>query len=257
MLIGAGNLATNLGKALAEKGFSVTQVYSRTEQAAKALATQIHASFTTSLKEVEKDADLYIVSLSDTAFCELIGEITAIRKDGLFVHTAGSLPLDKWKGYANQYGVFYPLQTFSKERRVDFSGIPVFLEASSVQVLNLLEEIARELSEKVFFIDSDQRKSLHLAAVFVCNFTNHMYTLGEKIVQENNLSFEMLLPLIDETSRKISTLSPRKAQTGPAVRYDENIICKHLELLKDDPASRELYEKISANIHKYSAASEE
>lgn len=249
--IGAGNLATNLAKALYQKGFRIVQIYSRTEESAKTLAEKVEASYTTDLGEVTKDATLYIVSLKDGAFVELVSQITANKANALFVHTAGSIPMSIWEGKAQRYGVFYPMQTFSKSREVSFDEIPFFIEASSNEDKELLKSIAATLSEKVYDANSDQRKSLHLAAVFICNFTNHMYALADELLQKYNLPFEVMLPLIDETARKVHDLSPDEAQTGPAVRYDENVINNHLEMLKDNPGLQEIYKLISKSIHEH------
>lgn len=250
VLIGAGNLATNLGKALKSKGFHIVQVYSRTRESASKLATLLNADTTTSLEEVREDADLYIVSLSDSAFEKLVPEITKGKNKGLFVHTAGSIPMSIWEGYTDHGGVFYPMQTFSRSREVNFTRIPVFLEANDDRDLQILSYIASELSSKVHIISSEQRKVLHLSAVFACNFTNHMYALADHLLRKYDIPFDVMLPLIDETTQKAHQLSPKEAQTGPAIRYDKNVINKHLELLADEPAIQELYERISQSIYK-------
>ena len=234
VFIGAGNLATNLAKALYYKGFRIVQVYSRTEESARTLAQAVEAAYTTDLSSVAADARLYIVSLKDAAFVQLLPEIVAGKENALWVHTAGSIPMDVWAGKVNRYGVFYPMQTFSKQRTVDF---------------RTLKDIASVLSENVYEADSEQRKSLHLAAVFTCNFTNHMYALAAGLLKKYGLPFEVMLPLIDETARKVHELEPRLAQTGPAIRYDENVINNHLQMLSDEPGMQELYRLISESIH--------
>lgn len=250
VFIGAGNLATNLAKALYQNGFRIVQVYSRTKEAACALAQAIEAEYTTELSEVSRDARLYIVSLKDAAFVELLPEIVAGKEDALLVHTAGSIPMSIWEGKTSRYGVFYPMQTFSKQREVDFRTIPFFIESNSSEDTELLKAIASVLSEKVYEATSEQRRSLHLAAVFTCNFTNHMYALAAELLKKYNLPFDVMLPLIDETARKVHELEPKQAQTGPAVRYDENVINKHLEMLADEPEMQELYQLVSENIHR-------
>ena len=250
VLVGAGNLATNLAKALRKAGFAIAQVYSRTAQSAEALAGIINAEYTTDIHQLKGNADWYIVSLKDTAFVELIGDICKNkREDALFVHTAGSVPMSIWEGHARYYGVFYPLQTFSKKREVDFREIPFFIEASTQANCEWLKEVALTMSDKVYEATSEQRKSLHLAAVFTCNFTNHMYALAADLLEKYDLSFEAVLPLIDETARKVHELKPKEAQTGPAIRYDEQVIDKHLHMLEHDESMRELYELISRSIH--------
>ena len=195
-------------------------------------------------------AKLYIVSLKDSAFAELLqGIVEGKREEALMVHTAGSIPMNVWEGHVPHYGVFYPMQTFSKQREVDFKEIPFFIEASSTEDAAFLKAIASTLSNCVYDADSEQRKSLHLAAVFTCNFTNHMYALAAELLKKYNLPFDVMLPLIDETARKVHELEPKTAQTGPAIRYDENVIGNHLRMLADDPAMQRLYELLSRSIH--------
>ena len=169
----------------------------------------------------------------------------------MFVHTAGSVSVDIWKGYALRYGVLYPMQTFSKRRDMDLANVPFFIEASEESECRYLKALASSLSSKVYDATSEQRKILHMAAVFACNFTNHMYALCNYLLVKNGLSFEMMLPLIDETASKVHELLPKEAQTGPAVRYDLDIINRHLDMLKEEPDMQDIYEKISKSIHNY------
>ena len=252
VFIGAGNLATNLAKALYRKGFRIEQVYSRTQASARALASAVEAGYTTDLAAIVPDAKLYIVSLRDAAFTELLPQIAANKRGALMVHTAGSIPMSVWEGQAERYGVFYPMQTFSKQREADFKAIPFFIEAGNSKDTELLKAIASTLSTKVYDATSEQRKSLHLAAVFTCNFTNHMYVLAAELLNKYQLPFDVMLPLIDETARKVHELEPHAAQTGPAIRYDENVIDNHLAMLSDDPQMQKLYELISQSIHQRS-----
>lgn len=247
VFLGAGNLATRLSLEMQQKGIRVSQVYSRTESNADRLAKRLACDWTAMPEEVETDADLYIFSLKDTALAEVIRRVRPNK--GLWVHTAGSMPMEVFKGYTEHYGVLYPLQTFSKERPVDFQVIPFFLEANTPENERKLQQVAEMLSKDVRFLSSEKRKSLHLAAVFACNFTNYMYVLAAKLLQEQGVSSEVLLPLIDETAAKIHAMSPKQAQTGPAIRFDENVINKHLAML-DEPAMRSIYQLISQNIHK-------
>lgn len=249
-LVGAGNLATNLAKALHRKGFRIVQVYSRTAESAQTLAQAVEAEYTTELQHITKEAQLYVVSLKDAAFAELLPRMVAGREHALWVHTAGSLPMTIWQGHVVRYGVLYPMQTFSKQREVDFRQIPVFVESNSVEDLQLLKEIASALSDRVREATSEQRKCLHLSAVFACNFTNHMYALAAELLKKYDLPFEAMLPLIDETARKVHELEPLAAQTGPAVRYDKNVIGEHLRMLAGEPTMQELYQAISENIHR-------
>lgn len=251
VFVGAGNLATNLAKALYRKGFRIVQIFSRTEESARSLALQVEADYTTDLEELTGDAKLYIVSLKDAAFVELLPQIAEGKEHALLVHTAGSIPMSVWKGHTQRYGVFYPMQTFSKQREVKFDEIPFFIEAKTAEDVALLKAIAATLSDHVYEASSEQRKSLHLAAVFICNFTNHMYALAADLLEKYQLPFNVMLPLIDETARKVHELAPRDAQTGPAVRYDKNVIENHLAMLADLPALQEIYKLMSKSIHEH------
>ncbi|MDR0895857.1 MAG: DUF2520 domain-containing protein [Prevotellaceae bacterium] len=248
VLIGAGNLAVNLAKALYRNGYHIEQVYSRTREAARALSQCVAAEYTNSLASLTSHADLYITALTDRALPHLLPDIVAGREQALFVHTAGSIDLNIWQGYAVRYGVFYPMQTFSKQRETDFREIPLFIESNSPEDCALLHTVASHLSRKVYTASSEQRRSLHLAAVFACNFSNCMYALAADILHEHDLPFEVMLPLIDETARKVHQLPPQQAQTGPAIRGDEAVMASHLDLLKAHPDLQELYQAISRQI---------
>lgn len=248
VLIGAGNVATHLGLSLQQKGCEVVQVYSRTSESASLLAGRLGVPYATSLAEVVCDADIYIVALKDAVFQELLPVIIKGREKALFVHTAGSLPMSLWEGVVSRYGVLYPMQTFSKQRAVNFEEVSFFVEASGVEELDTLKGLAGLLSPRVYESNSEQRKYLHLSAVFACNFTNHMYALSAGLLEKYGMPFDAMLPLIDETARKVHGLSPKEAQTGPAIRRDGNVMDKHLAMLSDDPVLQEIYQKISESI---------
>lgn len=245
-LIGAGNLATQLGQALKDAGFNIKLVFSRTEKSARELAEKLNCSYTMSLSEIAPN-DLIIVSVKDDVLETVLQQLNV--ENSLVVHTAGSMPMSVLAGYANRYGVFYPLQTFSKSKAVEFSEVPICLEASSEEILNELKQLAVKLSKSVQQITSEERKMLHLAAVFTCNFVNHFYQVGDRLLEKQGLDFELLKPLIKETSDKVMTLKPTEAQTGPAVRFDETIINKHLKLLTDDPELKKIYSFVSESIY--------
>ena len=247
-LIGAGNVATHLGKAWQQAGCTVVQVYSRTEQSASELATCLGVPFVTSLDEVCTDADIYVVAVKDAVLQELIPALVKGREAALFVHTAGSMPMAVWQGVAPRHGVLYPMQTFSKAREVDFTSVSFFVEANHQADKEALKELAGALSPKVYEATSAQRTYLHMAAVFACNFANHMYTLSARLLEKNGLPFDAMLPLIDETARKVHGLHPHDAQTGPAIRGDENVMGKHLAMLADEPEVKEIYRIISNSI---------
>ena len=243
--IGAGNLATQLVKALHAKGYIIRQVMNRTPESARTLAETVGSQWTTSPEEIKK-ADIYLYAVSDAILPEMIHRNP--RKEGLHVHTAGSMPLTLFDGEKKRAGVFYPLQTFSKQKVVDFTEIPLFIEANNNTDSQLLRQIAETLSRKVFNADSQQRQQLHLAAVFACNFTNHLFAIAEQLLKDANLPFEVLRPLIEETIEKTTTLSPPEAQTGPAIRNDLNVMQKHIEQLAAHPQWQEIYRMISKSI---------
>ena len=247
-LIGAGNLMTNLGKALAAcKEISIVQVWSRTEASANALAEQLGVPATTSLTALAP-ADAFIIAIKDSALESVIPVIARQHPEAVFLHTAGSMPMDVFKGYAEHYGVLYPMQTFSKDKEVDFKEIPVFIEANDEQSEMAVEQLAKSVSDKVIPLPTEKRRYLHLAAVFACNFANHCYHLAACVLEPQGIPFNVMLPLIDETARKVHQLSPHDAQTGPAVRYDENVIRKQMALI-DDENIRQIYELLSKSIH--------
>jgi len=251
-IIGAGNLAYNLGLALYKHGFRVIQIYSRTEEPAKELAGKIEAQWTTDIQNITDKAAIYFVALKDSVLEELIPQLIKGREAALWIHTAGSIPMNIWKGHANRYGVFYPMQTFSKQREVNFNELSIFIEALSCEDVDILKAIGLTLTKKVYNIDSEQRKKLHLAAVFACNFVNHMYNLSNDVLKDASIPFDAMLPLINETAHKVNELSPQEAQTGPAVRYDKNVIDSHLAMLNSKPYMQEIYRLLSQSIHNHS-----
>lgn len=250
VIIGAGNLATQLALALAEKGIRIQQVYSHTAKSAKELANKVSTDFTNDLSQLVTNADLYVIAVKDSAILTVL-ENLELDENRLIVHTAGSIPMNILEGFSSNYGVFYPLQTFSKTRKVDFSTIPVCIEANHPANLIILQEFAGKLSSSVHQINSDERKTLHLAAVFANNFVNHFYTIGTDILQNKKLDINLLVPLIHETAEKIKTIHPFDAQTGPAKRNDRNIINQHLKMLQNQPEFRKIYSFVTESILQY------
>ena len=227
-LIGTGNVATSLRPALEGAGHEVVQSSGRKFAETGTLPPR---------------TNIFIICVKDNAIPAVAKALAGTDK--LVVHTAGSISLENIP--AKRRGVLYPMQTFSKARPVDFSEVPVFIESDTD--LELLEGLAKSISKKVYHLDSEGRKYLHLAAVFASNFTNHCYDLSATLLQEHGIPFEVMLPLIDETARKVHALSPREAQTGPAVRYDTSVIEKQEALLTG--SKREIYRLMSQNIHEY------
>lgn len=245
-LIGAGNLATNLGAALHQAGHQIQQVYSRTEESASRLGRLLEASWTTDMAQVNAESDVYILSVKDSVLQELADQLL-VPPTSLVLHTAGSMSIDTLP--QKHRGVLYPMQTFSKTRLVNFREIPCFLETAEAEDIGLLRELAGSISDKLYTLPSDQRRFLHLSAVFACNFVNHCYDLSAQILAQHDIPFQVMLPLIDETARKVHTLAPNEAQTGPAVRWDENVIARQIYLLRDNPTIQHIYEEMSDSIH--------
>ena len=249
VLIGAGRLATNLGKALCCAGHDIVAVYSRTMEAATMLANTIGGQPVNSIESLPFSADVFLIALKDSVLTDIIPLLTKGREEQLFAHTAGSMPLSLFADKCSRYGVFYPMQSFSKEREVNFSEIPVFLEANDAATLDVLKTLAQSVSSRVYELSTQNRKYLHLAAVFACNFANHCYALAADVLEAHGLPFDVMLPLIDETARKVHQLHPKDAQTGPAVRYDENVISRQRQLLAERPDIQRLYDLLSQSIH--------
>ncbi|MDH6306570.1 putative short-subunit dehydrogenase-like oxidoreductase (DUF2520 family) [Parabacteroides sp. PF5-5] len=247
VFIGAGNLATAVSLEMQRAGMTIGQIYSRTRESAESLAKKLNTQWTTNLNEIIPDADLYIFALKDALLTEIIPKVKP--NEGLWVHTAGSVPMQIFEGHAKRYGVFYPLQTFTKKRRVKLDKTPIFLEVNNPEDMKMLKKVAIALSGNAQELDSEKRKMLHLAAVFACNFTNHMYALAAKLLEEQSLSYELILPLIIETADKISEIPPSEAQTGPAVRFEKEIMDKQIAMLSD-PGMQTIYRLISQNIYK-------
>ena len=226
------------------------QVWSRTEASARQMAEPLGAAYTTDLDAVIDDADVYIVSVADKALPEVAERISRrANKTALFLHTAGSIGIEVWQQCGvEHYGILYPLQTFSKERAVDMREVSLFVEASNEETLVQTEALAHSLSNKVFRADSKRRARLHIAAVFACNFANAMYDAAHRLLAEEDIPFDVLLPLIDETAAKVHTLVPQEAQTGPAVRGDKIVMQRHLEALAEDERLRDIYSLLSEYI---------
>lgn len=241
-IIGSGNVAQHLITAFANSDSTeLVQVFSRDiSKVAHLVSSEMITSDFNSLT----DADIYIISVLDDAIAEVSKQLPFTGK--LVVHTSGSQPLEILDA-KNRRGVFYPLQTFTKNKPVNFREIPICLEAGDICDYEILESVARCISDKIFAIDSKQRKALHVAAVFASNFTNHLYKIASDVCRENNMPFEILKPLIGETANKIRLLSPEDAQTGPAKRNDQQTIAAHLDFIKDI-GRNELYKILTQSI---------
>lgn len=241
VLIGAGNVASHLGPALQAAGHSISHVFSGTLTNATALAARVGATAVDDLSALPRTADLFLISIKDDALPEVAANLRL--DNALVAHTSGTKPLSVLEGVSSNTGVFYPLQTFSKSKAVELREVPFLIEGPE-----LLEALALQLSDTVQRINSEQRKQLHVAAVFACNFTNHLYAIADSLLEENKLSLDLLRPLIKETAAKIEHATPAEMQTGPAVRNDTNVLAEHLELLKQHPEWQQLYALLSNDI---------
>jgi len=241
-IIGSGNVARHLIQAFSKTAeIELVQVFSR-KQAAVADIVNSH-KIISDYNQLQK-VDLIIIAISDDAIADVSHQIPF--ENQLVAHTSGSVAMYTLNA-KNRKGVFYPLQTFSKSKEIDFKIIPICLEAENNSDYQLLETVAKSISEIIYQVNSEQRKALHVAAVFVSNFVNHLYQMGNEICIENNLSFDILKPLIQETANKILSLSPKEAQTGPAKRNDTQTINAHLSFIKDEN-QKEIYKLLTKSI---------
>jgi predicted short-subunit dehydrogenase-like oxidoreductase (DUF2520 family) len=245
IILGAGNVAHALGKELNAKGYLIRGVYSRTTKSARALAKYFSCDVYADPSLIPADASYYLISVTDEALPEVASRIPFT--DGIVMHTAGSVPLDVLARF-KRYGVLYPLQTLSKNKETDFSIVPLCIEASDKTTLKEIKKIALEMSETVVEVTTRQRKVLHVAAVFACNFSNYMYIAAHDILKQEGMDFKILLPLIIETVEKLMLMDPRQAQTGPAIRGDKSIMQEHIHLLKEMPHYQKIYKTLSSAI---------
>lgn len=246
IFIGAGNVATHLALAFHKKGYIISQVYSRRISTASTLAKSLKCTYTDAISAIDTTADIYIIAVKDDAVSEIAD--TLRLKNKIVVHTSGSVPMDVLKPVSKNYGVFYPLQTFSKNKKVNFTNVPVCIESANASTLESLISLARSISDNVQKINSEQRKVIHLAAVFACNFSNHLYAIADNILIANELSLDILKPLIEETATKIMYNAPASVQTGPAIRKDKETINSHLQLLQGNKEYQRLYQLLSKSI---------
>lgn len=245
VIIGSGNVATQLGLILNESN-KILQVFSRDIKKAKKLALEFGCTGVSDYAKINKEADLYIISVKDDALKEVCSKLEI--NQGIVVHTSGSVSLDVFQPKFSRFGVVYPLMTFSKEK-ISFS-YPICLEASDEQTMANLQKIGTNIGQTIE-LNSEQRKKLHLAAVTVNNFTNYLFTLAFNYLNKNEIDSKLLYPLMSETVSKALKESPTKIQTGPAKRKDREIIKKHIEMLESFPEYKKLYSFVSEQIFNY------
>jgi predicted short-subunit dehydrogenase-like oxidoreductase (DUF2520 family) len=249
VIIGAGNVAFHLGGALANAGFLPLQVVGRSVPGSRDLASLLNCPYTTSIEEISHNASFYVVAVNDDAIAGVLQKFPLTEK--LIFHTSGSSGMKIFGNKFDSCGVFYPLQTFSRNRSLDFSSVPVFLISPKASVINEMSQIASKITSRVVEIDEERLMWIHIAAVFACNFPNHMMTIASDILDRKDLPFRILLPLIEETFSRLAEGSPSGNQTGPAVRGDRFIIEKHLKALEDHPDYQKIYTFVSQSIGDY------
>ncbi len=244
-ILGSGNLAEALATALAANDLSPVAIISRNEERGRKVASLARSTWYPKAEDAP-EADLYLISVSDRAVEEVAGGLH-LPADRIVAHTAGCVSIDALKTHPHR-AVFYPLQTFTKGRQVDFREIPIFTEGNTEEVERCIAEFARRISLSVTHASGERRRKIHLAGVFANNFANHMFALGEEVMRSAGLDFDLLKPIIRETAAKACDAeSPVKVQTGPAVRGDRGSMERHLELI-NDPNIKEIYIKTSQNI---------
>jgi len=248
-IIGTGNLAWNLIHALNLVNVTIVEVFGRSNVNIPHLSGNTRYCLSEDYSALDVEADLVFLAITDDAIGEIANKIP--NKQIPVVHLSGSchIQLLKDAGFEN-YGVFYPLQTFSKARLIDFSNIPLFLEASSKSLEVELANLARKMSTSVHITKFEQRRNLHVAAVFACNFSNHMLSQAETICKQHNIEFSVLKTLIYETFTKALEMGPFEGQTGPALRNNSRIISEHLKALENQPELSKLYQMITQSIQR-------
>ena len=250
-IVGTGNVAFHLGKRLSEQGVEINQIIGRNAIKTVWLADLLKTKSTTFGGKIDVSSDIFIMAVSDDAIEEVASDLSQIIGNQLVVHTSGSISSTVLEPFFRNYGVFYPLQTFSIDSRPDFNNIPIFIHATPQYNLDILRELGQNVSMRVFPLSDEDRLTLHVAAVFVNNFVNHLFKIGSEIVSKNHLPFDILLPLIEETVHKIQQNAPADMQTGPAKRGDNVTVEKHLAFLqKTAPQYELLYTLLSISINK-------
>ncbi|MDN5287391.1 MAG: hypothetical protein JWR38_3665 [Mucilaginibacter sp.] len=247
-IIGSGNVATHMAAALKNAGHRIIQVYSRDLQHAAMLAYHVGAEAIDDLEAIVPNTDLFIVSVKDDAIVDMVKALAKHQK--LIVHTSGSTNLNDLLPFTHKAGVLYPLQTFSKSKEVDFFTVPLCIEGADEAITADLKELAATISNNVYAVNSANRKILHLAAVFACNFPNYLYTVAQQLLASHRMDFNMLKPLILETAQKVQHQAPASVQTGPAVRNDQETMNAHLQMLNNQPQLQEIYTLLSQGIIK-------
>ncbi len=245
-IIGAGNVATHIGIGLQKSGNHIIGVYSKSLGNARQLGEKLYCPYTSELSSISTEADIYILAIKDDALSTDLD--LKFMGNKIFLHTSGSINMNVLSKYSDNYGVIYPLFTFTKENSVTWDEIPICLEASNEFVKQEIDQLSTSLSDKIYYLTSQQRSALHLAAVWVNNFSNHLLSIADDICKENNIPFDILEPIAYETIRKAFILGPETAQTGPAIRGDRKTIENHLKLIGDNELLNTLYIYLSKSV---------
>ena len=243
--VGSGNVAWHLSDILQKNGHTIVEIWSRSERNARLLASKLNCNIISRLNDLA-NTDLIIISLKDDIIVEVLNKVKVSNTP--IVHTSGSVGTDVFKNREN-FGVFYPIQSFNKNIDINFNETPICIEANNSELEEKLIILAKSISKSVHLLNSKQREQLHIAAVFASNFTNHMMSISEAILNSNKMSFDLLKPLIKNTFEKIKNNPPKDVQTGPAIREDYLIIKKHLESLEEYDDLKTIYSKISNHIN--------
>jgi predicted short-subunit dehydrogenase-like oxidoreductase (DUF2520 family) len=247
-IIGSGNVATHLAAAFKNAGHNIMQVYSRDMHNAALLAYHVSAEAIDNLNNVNPETEIFIISVKDDAIAAMAQELAKYQK--LIVHTSGATDLETILAFTSQAGVLYPLQTLSINKEIDFFTVPLCIEGADEDITRNLKQLAQTISNNVYTIDSGQRKVLHVAAVFACNFPNYLYDIAQQLLIKHQMDFELLRPLILETAKKVQDHLPAEVQTGPAIRNDQITMAAHLQMLNDEPSLKIIYNLLSQGIIK-------
>jgi predicted short-subunit dehydrogenase-like oxidoreductase (DUF2520 family) len=239
VIIGAGNVASVFGRLISAANHEIIQVYSRSISSAQSLGKELGCSFVDNLEAVDLTADIYILAITDNALQNI--QDSLFLGDKLVVHTAGSVSKKVLSNISSQYGVMYPLQSLRKDQSADQSIIPLLIDANKESVLSIIEQFAFTLSSVVSIVGDDKRLCLHLAAVIVNNFTNHLYTLTAEYCKNEEVDFKMLQPIIEQTALRLRANLPADLQTGPAIRNDQSTLDKHIQALSNHPELKTIY----------------
>ena len=248
-IIGAGNVGWHMARAFHQTGIDVLDVVSGTQQHAEELAKMVSGIPRTEIDEIERLPDLFLVCVNDDLLQEIIDKFSGTET--LVAHTSGSTGIEIFQNRVKNYGVFYPLQTFTRGNEMAYDSIPFLVEGASPLIVQQFKVLANRISGIVYEANSGARCKMHIAAVFACNFNNHLAAIAKDLLTEAGLKFELLRPLIEETIRKLLTMDPASAQTGPAVRNDMKTIDKHINTLKGRPEEQQLYHLLTDNIIRY------